>query len=819
MKQNYFVYKFGGTSVKNAERIQHAVELTKQTPHKGQKVVVASALGGVTDRLFACIEEAEKRSSAYNDIIEEVRQRHEEVIEAAVLPAEKEQVRAQQAELWHLLKELLDGIYLLRECSPRTKAAITAMGERLSVPLVSAAFRAAGVPSVPLEAVNFIRTDSNFAEGEVDFGKSREMIRAAFHSLPDNVLPVVTGFIGSNNEGVLTTLGRSGSDYTATILGWALDAETVWIWSDVDGVLTADPRIVPDAFPLSHLSYAEASEMAHFGAKVLHPRTMLPLMEKGIPLVSKNSFKPDAPGTIISEETAQMGGYVKAVTSIKQLSMVVLQGSGMLGIPGVAAQACEALASADINILMLTQASSEQSICFIVRNQDAEIAQKQLENAFARQRDAKTIEVETIKNVAIVAAVGEEMKKHHGIAGTMMKALGRCGINLLAIAQGSSERNISVVVTEGEANAAVKALHEAFAQNRKKVNLVLIGNGNVGKDFIRLVGQQADLIRQKLKINPQIVGITNSRKMYFDERGFSPDVAVDILQSGERLDYTVLIDKVRNSHIENVIIVDTTASEEVARLYPTFIEKGCAIVTPNKRANTLEMSFYTRLHELVQETKIPYLYETTVGAGLPMISTLRDLVRTGDEIQRIEGILSGTLAFVFNRLMDWKTFSEAVLEAKKKGYTEPDPRDDLSGKDMARKFLTLAREMGLALEASDIEIEPLIPDYLMDGDTETFLKNLPQLDAEWTKRVERCHKTKKRITYIGKIEAGKIKIEVAEVDENSPLYGLRETDNSIAFTTNRYNSRPLVVTGMGAGPERTAAMLLADLVWAAEMMN
>lgn len=814
----YFVYKFGGSSVKDAGRIRNVVKLTVDAPHDGQKVVVASALGGVTDQLIKAIEEAQNRSHTYNAILQQLQERHETTLREAVAPAEQTAVRAQLETLWHYIGELLDGVYLLRECSPRTYAAITAIGERLSVPIVAATFRTEGYKAVAIEATNLIRTDDHFSEANIDFTKTQELTRSIIDALPADTIAVVTGFIGSTDDGVLTTLGRSGSDYTATILANALDAELVWIWSDVDGVLTADPRIVPDAFPLDKLTYQEASEMAYFGAKVLHPRTMRPLQEKGIPLVSKNSFNPSATGTVISHETTYTANHVKAVTSMRNMALITVEGSGLLGVPGVTARGFTALASAGINVVMVSQASSEQSICFAIRQQDKEASLEIMNDMFKIEKARGDVaEIVAQDHVAVVAIVGDNMKNSPGIAGKMMAALGKCRINILTIAQGASERNISVAIADADAVAAVQVLHETFAMNRRRIHVFQIGTGVVGTTMLNLMKKQHTYLREMLRLNFKVVGVANSRQMFFDANGVDVDSVDERLAQGDVTDLETLVDKFRQNHLDHAVVIDITASEKVARMYPKFLEAGIAVVTPNKRANTLEQAFYDEIYRVYANNPTPYFYETTVGAGLPIISTLRDLVETGDQIIRIEGVLSGTLAYLFNRMSNGAKFSEALLEARSKGITEPDPREDLRGEDVARKITILAREAGFKLNLEDVQTESLVPTDLQTGSVEDFLSTLPNFDAVWQEKMQDWLSKGLRPQYVGVIDGeGKCSVGIQAVDNSSPLHYLSGTDNIVSFRTNRYFDTPLVVRGPGAGPDLTASIILADTMKAAE---
>ncbi|MFB3131752.1 MAG: bifunctional aspartate kinase/homoserine dehydrogenase I [Rhodothermales bacterium] len=813
------VFKFGGTSVATAERIQRVVALVQATEEAARRVVVVSALGGVTDELIRAIDEALARTGAHHDVLEAVRQRHAAVAEALAAPDEREALDATLEACWQDLSELLDGVYLLRECTRRTRDAIVGMGERASAPLVAAAFRAAGEDALALDARRLIRTDATFGAANVLFDETNRLIQERFQELPPDQIAVVTGFIATTERGVTTTLGRSGSDYTATILGGALRAERVIIWTDVDGVLSADPRIVPEAFPLARLSYTEAAEMAYFGANVLHPRTMRPAEVHGIPIVIKNTLNPDAPGTLISTETEATDLRVKAISTIRDVAVVMLEGTGMLGVPGIAARVFGALAARTINVLMISQASSEHSICLVVRNTDAEAAVEALQTAFQAEVNRGDVSrVYALPACAIVSAVGDQMRHQPGLAGRMFSTLGRSGVNVLAIAQGAAETNISAVVHNDEVQQAVRALHEAFPLARLRVHVCLIGAGRVGKKLLDIMATQAPDLLERMHMNLRLVGLANSRQMVWDEEGLPLDDALACLEGGQPTDLDGLIETLTQSRLERLLVVDATASNDVALCYPDLIEHGIGIVTPNKRANTMDMAFYERLHRAVRRRHVSYRYETTVGAGLPVMSTLCDLLRSGDRIQRIEGVFSGTLAYIFNCLDEGRSFSEIVHQAHALGYTEPDPRDDLKGEDVARKLLILAREMGLHVERRDIAVEALVPSSMMEQPIEIFLENLKNVDAHWRERVEAAARQDKRLRYVGRIEDGQLSVGVRAVEAHSPFARLRGTENAIVFTTARYHAMPMLIQGPGAGPDVTAAGLLADLIQAAERM-
>lgn len=815
------VVKFGGTSIGSIQGIQRAIKLVQNLPEEVQCIVVVSAVGGITDYLLECVEaslEGEERGDFVKEK-EKMAMYHEQILDRLVAEVEKPVLRQNLHALWEELGRLLRGIMLIGECTERTRDAVLSIGERAAAPLVSAAFRAVGRSSIPIDARKLIQTDDHYGEAHVDFDESARRIQACFQDIASDQVPVVTGYIASAPDGSTTTLGRSGSDFTATILGSVLRARRVVIWTDVDGVLSADPQDVPEAFPLSRLSYAEAAEMAYFGARVLHPKTMRPVQMLGIPLLIKNSLNPKAPGTLISNESQAVELKVKAISTIRDVSVVMLEGNGMLGMPGMAARVFGSLGTRKINVLMIAQASSEHSICLVVREADADAAVKTLRNSFIGElQNGVVSKIYAIPRCAVVSAVGDQMRHHPGLAGRMFATLGRSRVNVLSIAQGAAETNISAVVRDDEVRRAVRALHESFPLGRLRAHICLLGPGRVGAHLLQLLEQQYHDLLDRVKLNIKLVGVANSRNMIWNPDGLGFATAVSELENGRPTNLNWLVEQLGASRLERIIIVDATASEEVASYYPDFLELGFGVVTANKLANTLDLPFYRRLQKAAKRHSVAFRYETTVGAALPVIATIKDLVRSGDRVHRIEGIFSGTLAYVFNQLDAGESFSSIIECAHTSGWTEPNPADDLSGEDVARKLLILAREIGLLVERSDIRVESLLPPELMaDSPTELFA-NLSSVNKDWKQKVDHADKEGKRLRYIARMDGKQLDVGVQAVPHDSPFATSSGRENVIAFTTDRYSDEPLVLQGPGAGLKVTAGGLLIDLIHSAELM-
>ena len=814
------VAKFGGTSVGTPARVREVVRLSLTTPGtfkdlRFRRVVVSSAFGGVTDRLLAAVDAATRRDEGWRGILAEVRERHAAAVEALALDAERADVHTFHDALFGEVTDLLHGVSLLRECTPRFRDAVVSAGERASVPVVAAAFRAAGQAAVALDATAFVRTDSHFGEATVDAAETRRLTRAAIDAVPADAVAVVTGFVGSTADGVTTTLGRSGSDYTATILAGALDAAECVIWTDVDGVLSADPRVVPEAFSLPRLSYEEAAELAHFGAKVLHPRTMRPLVAGGIPLRIANTMNPDAGGTLVGPAApGDAAGGIKALTAVRGVSLVRVVGASVLEVPDLAARVFAPLAEAALPVFLVAQASAEGSLGLAVRESDAPAVVLLLERALARETArGDVLGVTREDGAAVVAAVGALVHDAPGLAGRMFATLGRARVNVRALAQGGGDHTLSAVVADADAPAAVRALHEAFALRRLRAHVVVVGAGRLGGRVLGLLASESPRLRAA-GLNLRLVGVADSRSLAWDDAGLEP-LAPDPLAGAPDADLDALTARLASARLERLVVVDATASADVAARHADWLALGAAVVTPNKAATARPAAAWASAHAAARDAEAPYLYDAAVGAGLGVVSRLRDLVRTGDTVHAVEGVLSGTVAFVMSRLRDGAPFSAAVGEAREAGYAEPDVRDDLSGRDVARKMTLLAREMGV--DAAAAHVESLVPDGLADVPLADFWARLPEADAGWAARLAGAQGETQMVARLA--ADGAVRVAVEAVPPGSPLAGLRGAEVAVAFHTARTGATPLVVRGPGASADVTAAVVLADVVRAAEAMR
>jgi len=803
------VAKFGGSSLATCDRVKNVAKIIKEIAAEGHPtLLVVSAIGGVTNQLYDCARAAEKDNAQALDILRRIKERHYEVYPEEMKNHDAEKTVLRQFEE---LKDILKAVSLIRICSNRTMDHILSYGERLNAGLMTQQLKNSGSLAEYVDARDILITDKKEDGARVLFDVTFSRMQARF---TERVIYVVTGFIASSEDGVTTTLGRGGSDYTAAILGAALDVEKIEIWTDVDGFMSADPRIVDSAFALPSVSYEEAMELSYFGAKVIHPQTLRPAVQKGIPVWIKNSFAPEKKGTVISNNSNDTAHPVKGIASFHEVSMINVQGGGMVGVPGVSARLFGALARNSINVIMITQASSEHSICFVIQSKDVQMATSALEEEFEGERLSGRIDRIGIQdNLAIIAAVGEHMAGHPGISGKLFQAIGENSINVVAIAQGSSERNVSLVVNELEAVKAVNVIHSAFYLSHRVSNVFIIGTGNIGSMLLQQMRDGLDELFEKSGLLIRICGIADVNNMLVDDQSIDLDNWRDALRLSEtKTDLDMMLQKILELKLQNSIIVDLTASETVAGRYAEFLRSGIHIVTPNKKANTMSQDYYNEIMSLTRDHRLHYLYETTVGAGLPLISTIKDLVQSGDEILQIEGIFSGTLGYIFSALDKDNSLSSIVRSAFEKGYTEPDPRDDLSGMDVARKILILAREIGLQMEMDDVQVNRPLPAEMSAGSLEAFWEKLPSLDADFEKQRADAKARGKVLRFMASLKEGACSVGIAEVSAEHILSRADGTDNIVRITTKRYFDNPMTVQGPGAGREVTAGGIFANII-------
>ena len=846
------VLKFGGTSVGSKDVVEKLVSIVKNPEHKGKVgLIVVSALSGVTDALINAAREASRQADTQTDsaiensglessglqnaakLIAEIKKRHLELVEAFLQGKEQKEAASETERSFAELSRMLDGIAILREISPRVMDSIMSYGERLSAPLITRILRASGINAQYLDSREVIITDKRFGAARIIRGESYIRIKEKTEMALEkgDTVFVASGFIARSEDGSTTTLGRGGSDLSAAIYGAALRADLVEIWTDVDGILTADPKLVKNAFRIDSLSYEEAMELSHFGAKVLYPPSIKPALDKKIPIVIRNTFNPSCPGTKITGR-AEAGEYpIRGISSLPKVTLIRLQGPGMMGVAGFSSRFFGALAKQKISVILISQAASEYSICAAVDSASGEEALFALRDEFSQEILGGVVdEPAAEEDLAIIAVVGGRMKHVSGISGKVFHALGRNGINVVAIAQGSSELNISLVITRTDEAKALNAIHEAFfLAGIRSVNLFLLGTGLIGGTLLDQLAAQQEILADTYQIRIRLVGAGNYWGMICNEHGLDPREVRTLLkneapkdmvfpvQKGanilEEFNLNKFIETMKAYNLPNSAFCDCTANDEIAAAYGDIITHAIPIITPNKRANSGKYEYYKMLTAYSRERGIPYLYETTVCAGLPVISTLRDLFLSGDRIIRIEAVVSGTLSYIFNNFDGSKSFSALVREAKTAGYTEPDPRDDLNAMDAARKALILARECGMQLEFDAVEIEPLLPAACFAApDVESFFKELEKCDSDFESRRSKAAEKGRALRYIAIVEEGKAKLSLRNEEAGSPFLTLNDSDNMVVIKSARYSKLPMVIKGPGAGAQVTAGGVFADIV-------
>jgi aspartokinase/homoserine dehydrogenase 1 len=809
------VLKFGGTSVGTVDSIKIVIDILENNLAKGEQVaVVFSAMGGVTNRLIEIGKMAATGNAEYMEFLKVVEERHFAVVRGMIHVKNQSSTFAAVRGLFNELGDILRGVSWIRELSERTLDLIMSFGERLSTLVISEILKSRGVSAEFCDARNIIHTNATYGMGDVDFEITNKQILEYFAKT--TALQCVTGFIASTGEGITTTLGRGGSDYTASIIAAALDASVIEIWTDVDGMMTADPRKVANAFTIPSISYAEAMELSHFGAKVIYPPSLQPAFAKNITLKVLNTFNTDFIGTFVQKSADKKDYAITGISSIEEIALVNIQGSGMIGVAGISGRLFTALSVNDISVILISQASSEHSICFSIDPKNAKLAREVLEKEFSHEISLGYIDSISIeKNLSIIAIVGEGMKKSTGVSGKLFSVLGKNGINVVATAQGSSELNISVVISKSDLSKALNSIHGVFFQSEtRSLNLFIVGVGLIGSTLLEQIQNQTQYLREEKLLNLNIAGLSNTKKMLLDPDGIGSEHWKErITEEGVKTSLPAFVQRMIELNLPNSVFVDCTSDKDIVQYYNMLLDASISVVTPNKVANSGSYAEYVALQRTALKRGVKFLYETNVGAGLPIINTIQGLMASGDKFLKIEAILSGTLSYIFNSFGPGVRFVDVVKEAKAKGFTEPDPRDDLSGADVARKILILAREVGVPLEAADVHVAQLLPANCLAAPTvEDFFQELIVSDGYFGTLQSEAEAKGEKLRYIATLENGKAIVELRTVDSSHPFYTLSGSDNIVSFTTERYKDRPLVIKGPGAGAEVTASGVFADIM-------
>jgi aspartokinase/homoserine dehydrogenase 1 len=818
------VLKFGGSSVGSAEAIDKVIAIVTESSKKEPTIVVVSAMSGVTDQLLMLAQSASQGNEAYKTIIQNIEQKHLDAVRALLPIQQQSGTLSMVKQLLNELESNCEGLFMLRELSMRMQDKIISFGEILSSKIISAAFESRGIKQQWVDSRNLIKTDSKYFNAVVNKELTDSTIQAYFSAKENNSFDVymAPGFIASDKDGNTTTLGRGGSDYTGAIYAAALKASALEIWTDVSGMMTADPRMVSNAKEIPQISYQEAMELSHFGAKIIYPPTIQPVMYQNIPVWIKNTFEPNHPGTIIENNSPKDDNFIRGISSIKDLCLLSLEGAGMVGIPGFSKRLFDALAKKLINVILITQSSSEHSICVGVNVQDAHQAKLAVDAEFEQEINTQKVEPLIIeKDLSIIALVGEQMKNHPGVSGKMFGVLGRNGINVRAIAQGSSEKNITAVIASSDVKKAINVLHEEFFETSyKQLNIYVAGVGNVGGKLINQIQKQAEYLKKSLRLQINIVGIANSKKQLINVDGLDLTNWKEQLADAKPGGIADYVNAILENNLRNSVFVDVTAHETVANVYAQLLEKAVSVVACNKIACSSPYANYAKLKSLARQYNAAFLFETNVGASLPIIGTLNDLVRSGDSINKIEAVLSGTLNFVFNNYAggkDGKSFAQVVKQAQDEGYTEPDPRLDLGGTDVMRKIMILAREAGQKIEMEDISNNAFLPASCFNGSVADFYVEMEKQEDHFKKLYEAAAAEGCKLKFVASFENGKAKVGLQHIQPSSDFYHLYGKDNLVLFYSMRYPELPLVIKGAGAGADVTASGVFADIIRAARV--
>ena len=819
------VLKFGGSSVGTPDAITKVIAIVKQREQAMPAIIVVSAMRGVTDQLILLAQSASQGNEAYKTIIQNLEQKHLDAVRALLPIQQQSGTLSMVKQLINEIESNCEGLFMLRELTMRMQDRLISYGEILSSKIIAAAFEAEGVDQVWLDSRELIKTNSKYFNAVVDRSLTNQTIQAYFASSSnEHALYIAPGFIASDAEGNTTTLGRGGSDYTGAIYAAALKASVLEIWTDVSGMMTADPRLVQNAKEIPKISYQEAMELSHFGAKIIYPPTIQPVMYENISVRIKNTFEPEHPGTLIENESPKDDNFIRGISSIKDICLLSLEGAGMVGIPGFSKRLFDALAKNKINVILITQSSSEHSICVGVNLQDTHLAKIAVDAEFEQEINTQVVEPLIIeKDLSIIALVGEQMRNHPGVSGKMFGVLGRNGINVRAIAQGSSEKNITAVIASQDVRKAINVLHEEFFETSyKQVNVYVAGAGNVGGKLIEQIKKQVPYLQSTLRLQINIVGIANSKKQLINLEGIDLSdwrAQLSAAPNGTITDYVAAI---LDNNLRNSIFVDITAHATVADTYAQLLSKAISVVACNKIACSSSYIHYAKLKTLARTYSAAFLFETNVGASLPIIGTLNDLIRSGDKVNKIEAVLSGTLNFVFNNYDGTTSFAKVVKQAQDEGYTEPDPRLDLGGTDVMRKVMILAREAGHPLEMEGIANESFLPAACFNGSVADFYLEMEKQEAHFKKLFEAAEAAGCKLKFVAKFERdanGQVaaKVGLQHIQPSSDFYHLYGKDNLVLFYSDRYPELPLVIKGAGAGADVTASGVFADIIRASRV--